>query len=211
MGRGRADRIRLLLGSVQRRRGLHARGRLQLHAGGRQRRGHGEAPGQRAQQLGTASASSVASPAVIGETERFAVGWGENARGQLGTLFRSGWEESPVPAEGEGNIAAISTGGSFTLELHGDGTVTAAGAGYYGSIGTEGAKRAGNRARVTSPSAGCTKSRRSPPAPSTASPCSRTGTSRRGATTATARSATAPAGSKKKPAKTSWRRKKSAL
>ncbi len=91
-------------------------------------------------KLGTASASSVASPTVIGETDRFAVGWGENARGQLGTLFRSGWEESPVPAEGEGDIAAISTGGSFTLELHNDGTVTAAGAGYYGSIGYGGRK-----------------------------------------------------------------------
>ena len=91
-------------------------------------------------KLGTASASSVASPTVIGEGERFAVGWGENARGQLGTLFRSGWEETPVPAEGEGNIAAISTGGSFTLELHSDGTVTAAGAGYYGSIGYGGRK-----------------------------------------------------------------------
>ncbi len=86
-------------------------------------------------KLGTASASSVASPTVLGEDERFAVGWGENARGQLGTVFSSGWEESPVAAEGESNIAAIATGGSFTLELHGDGTVTAAGAGYYGSIG----------------------------------------------------------------------------
>jgi alpha-tubulin suppressor-like RCC1 family protein len=90
--------------------------------------------------LGSASASSVASPKVLGEGERFVVGWGENLRGQLGTLYRSSWEESPVPAEGESNIAAISTGGSFTLELHNDGTVTAAGAGFYGSIGDGGRK-----------------------------------------------------------------------
>jgi len=90
--------------------------------------------------LGSASASSVGTPRVLAEGERFVVGWGENARGQLGTLYRSGWEESPVPAEGESNIAAIATGGSFTLELHNDGTVTAAGAGFYGSIGYGGRK-----------------------------------------------------------------------
>ena len=90
--------------------------------------------------LGSASSSSVASPRVLDETGRFAVGWGENLRGQLGTIYRSSWEESPVPAEGEGDIAAIATGGSFTLELHDDGTVTAAGAGFYGSIGYGGRK-----------------------------------------------------------------------
>jgi alpha-tubulin suppressor-like RCC1 family protein len=90
--------------------------------------------------LGSASASSVATPRVLGEGENFAVGWGENARGQLGTIYRDGWEETPVLAEGESNIAAISTGGSFTLELHNDGTVTAAGAGFYGSIGYGGRK-----------------------------------------------------------------------
>ena len=135
-----ADRIRLLVGSVQRRRRLHARGRLHVCAGSRHRRRHVKLVVSAHNKLGTASASSVASPTVLGETERFAVGWGENARGQLGTLYRSGWEESPVLAEGESNIAAIATGGSFTLELHGDGTVTAAGAGYYGSIGYGGRK-----------------------------------------------------------------------
>jgi alpha-tubulin suppressor-like RCC1 family protein len=90
--------------------------------------------------LGSASASSVGSPKVLAEGDRFAVGWGENLRGQLGTLYKSSWEESPVRAEGESNITAVSTGGSFTLELHGDGTVTAAGAGFYGSIGYGGRK-----------------------------------------------------------------------
>ncbi len=50
LGRGRPDRIRLCVGSVQRRRSLHARVRLHLRAGGRHRRRHREALGQRAQQ-----------------------------------------------------------------------------------------------------------------------------------------------------------------
>jgi alpha-tubulin suppressor-like RCC1 family protein len=90
--------------------------------------------------LGSASSSSTATPTILGESDDFAVGWGEDQRAQLGTPYRAGWEELPVTAEGESHISAISTGGSFTLELHEDGTLTAAGAGYYGSLGYGGRK-----------------------------------------------------------------------
>jgi alpha-tubulin suppressor-like RCC1 family protein len=91
-------------------------------------------------ELGSASASSVATPQVLNGSADFAVGWGEDLRGQLGTLYHTPWEESPVLAEGESDITQIATGGSFSLELHADGAVTAAGAGYYGSIGDGGRK-----------------------------------------------------------------------
>jgi alpha-tubulin suppressor-like RCC1 family protein len=90
--------------------------------------------------LGSATASSVATPQVLSGSDDFAVGWGEDLRGQLGTVYRTPWEETPVADEGENGISAIAAGGSFSLELRADGTVAASGAGYYGSIGYGGRK-----------------------------------------------------------------------
>ena len=90
--------------------------------------------------LGSATASSVQTPPVLAGSADFVVGWGEDLRGQLGTLYKTNWEETPVLAEGESGVTAIAAGGSFSLDLHSDGTVTSSGAGYYGSIGDGGRK-----------------------------------------------------------------------
>lgn len=104
--------------------------------------------------LGTAGSSSTATPAVLGAAENFAVGWGEDLRGQLGTLFKAPWEERPVTADGERHLAAVSQGGSFTLMLHEDGTLTAAGAGYWGSLGYGGRKATWEQGKTEVPVSG---------------------------------------------------------
>jgi alpha-tubulin suppressor-like RCC1 family protein len=85
--------------------------------------------------LGTATSSSTATPNVLGALENFAAGWGEDWRGALGTQYRALWEERPVTAEGENHLVALSQGNGFTLWLHEDGTLTAAGAGANGQLG----------------------------------------------------------------------------
>jgi alpha-tubulin suppressor-like RCC1 family protein len=89
---------------------------------------------------GTGTASSVATTPVLSSEERFVAGWGEDLHGQLATIYRTMWEESPVREEVPTSVSAIAQGGSFALELQSNGTVTASGAGIYGSIGYGGRK-----------------------------------------------------------------------
>jgi alpha-tubulin suppressor-like RCC1 family protein len=91
-------------------------------------------------EFGTVTASSIASPAVIHANDDFAVAWGEDYRGQLGTVYRNLWEASPVLMEGQTGITAIASASAFTLLLHEDGTVTASGGDIYGQLGDESTK-----------------------------------------------------------------------
>jgi hypothetical protein len=93
-------------------------------------------------ELGSATAKSVSTPIVLGfgEQEDFAVSWGEGFRGQLGTDYRTMWEDNPVPIEGVSDIASIAMGGTGSYELHSDGTISASGAGWVGTIGDGGRK-----------------------------------------------------------------------
>jgi alpha-tubulin suppressor-like RCC1 family protein len=89
---------------------------------------------------GSRTSHSVATAPVLGESDDFVLGWGEDFRGQLGTIYRTPWEASPVVDEGRSGVTALAAGGSFTLELHSDGTVTASGASSNGSLGYGGRK-----------------------------------------------------------------------
>jgi alpha-tubulin suppressor-like RCC1 family protein len=89
---------------------------------------------------GSATASSNATAAVLPQPGGGAMAWGENFHGQLGTLYRDLLEESPVAVEGQQNIAQVAVGAAFSAALLGDGTVSASGAGRYGSIGYGGRK-----------------------------------------------------------------------
>ncbi len=93
--------------------------------------------------LGSATASSVATPRVLGKSEDFAVAWGEDWEGQLGTSYQilEGWEEWPVAVEGVTNITSVAAGGNESLELGSDGTISSSGSGAYGAIG-DGARNA---------------------------------------------------------------------
>ena len=88
---------------------------------------------------GTASATSVPTPAVLSSSQDFAVAWGEDYRGPLGTIYRTMWEDRPVLVEGISDITAAVAGGG-SVELHSDGTLTASGEGYYGTLGYGGRK-----------------------------------------------------------------------
>jgi alpha-tubulin suppressor-like RCC1 family protein len=90
--------------------------------------------------LGSSTASSVASPAVLSALDDSAVSWGEDLHGQLGSFYRTLIEENPVPMEGETGITAIAAGGNISAALLADETVDSSGAGYYGSLGDGGRK-----------------------------------------------------------------------
>jgi alpha-tubulin suppressor-like RCC1 family protein len=70
-----------------------------------------------------------------------AVAWGENFHGQLGAVYRDLLEESPVAVEGQPEITQLAAGAAFSAALLANGTVSASGAGRYGSIG-DGARKA---------------------------------------------------------------------
>jgi alpha-tubulin suppressor-like RCC1 family protein len=67
-----------------------------------------------------------------------AVAWGENDHGQLGAIFRSLREESPIAVEGIDDITAIAATPSFDLALLGDGTVASWGSNVHGQLGDGG-------------------------------------------------------------------------
>ncbi|HUB36778.1 MAG TPA: hypothetical protein VL972_08135 [Solirubrobacteraceae bacterium] len=89
---------------------------------------------------GSTTASSNATPEVLPRPGGAAVAWGENLHGQLGAVYRDLLEESPVAVEGQQDISQLSAGNSFSVTLLDDATVTASGAGRYGSIGDGGRK-----------------------------------------------------------------------
>ena len=89
---------------------------------------------------GSATSTSVPTPAVLGGSEDFAVAWGEDFRSQLGTTYRTMWEDRPVPVGGADDITSIAPGGSGTYELHSDGTISSEGASEYGTLGYGGRK-----------------------------------------------------------------------
>jgi alpha-tubulin suppressor-like RCC1 family protein len=64
-----------------------------------------------------------------------AAGWGENYRGQLGTIYRDNYEINPVGVEGLSNITALSSSEAFTLALLSDGTVMSWGGNSMGQLG----------------------------------------------------------------------------
>lgn len=86
---------------------------------------------------GSASARSDATSQVLSGSANFAVTWGDDWQGQLGTGYQvfEGWVEEPVLDEGATGITALATQGSTTLALHDSGTITAAGGGLYGGQG----------------------------------------------------------------------------
>jgi alpha-tubulin suppressor-like RCC1 family protein len=88
-------------------------------------------------KVGSASARSVATPQVLSGSANFAVAWGNDWQGQLGTGYEifEGWVEQPVLDEGSTGITALATQGATTLALHGNGTITAAGGSLYGGQG----------------------------------------------------------------------------
>jgi alpha-tubulin suppressor-like RCC1 family protein len=119
---------------------------------------------------GSASSHSVETPIVLGsgEHEDFAVAWGEDERGEAGTIYRTTWVDHPVPVEGVsgidlpafiegehlheyfegtkelpeggGEAKSIAVGGGTSFEVHPDGTITASGAGSAGTLGYGGVK-----------------------------------------------------------------------
>ncbi len=70
-----------------------------------------------------ASAPSSATAQVQGNGE--AVAWGENYHGQLGQLYRSNWELSPVPVSGVTGITQLAAGGSDDYALLNTGRLVA--------------------------------------------------------------------------------------
>lgn len=89
---------------------------------------------------GSAASTSVPTPTVLGGSEDFAVAWGEDYRSELGTTYRTMWEDRPVLVGGVSSITSIAPGGSGTYELHSDGTISSEGASEYGTLGYGGRK-----------------------------------------------------------------------
>lgn len=84
---------------------------------------------------GMASSSSISTPKVLAEGQSFAVAWGEDTKGQAGTLYKTTWESTPVLMEGAFGAIALSSRGYFSMALHEGGTITASGAAGEGAIG----------------------------------------------------------------------------
>lgn len=105
---------------------------------------------------GTAASTSVPTPFVLGGSQDFAVAWGEDYRGQLGTDYRTLWEDRPVLVEGVTNITTAVAGGG-SMELHANGTLTASGEGYYGTLGYGGRKASWEQGKGNVPVKGLTE------------------------------------------------------
>jgi alpha-tubulin suppressor-like RCC1 family protein len=88
-------------------------------------------------EYGSTTAKSVSTPAVLSTGESFAVGWGEDDKGQLGTLYKTAYETTPVLSEGSQHVAQLSFGSLVSFALHEGGTVTASGSGGEGALGDE--------------------------------------------------------------------------
>jgi alpha-tubulin suppressor-like RCC1 family protein len=85
-----------------------------------------------------ATALLAALPTAAQASGGAAVSWGENNHGQLGAIFRSLREESPVAVEGMDDITAIAATPSFDLALLSNGTVASWGANVHGQLGDGG-------------------------------------------------------------------------
>jgi alpha-tubulin suppressor-like RCC1 family protein len=84
---------------------------------------------------GTASALSPATPLVeaAGEAES----WGENVKGQLGTIYRDNREAAPVAVEKLSQITSISTGFGDNIAVLSNGHVATWGADKEGQLGDD--------------------------------------------------------------------------
>jgi alpha-tubulin suppressor-like RCC1 family protein len=89
---------------------------------------------------GTASSTSVPTPTVLGAGEDFAVAWGEDYRSQLGTTYRTMWEDRPMLVEGVSDVTALALGDSGSYQLHANGTISSEGASEFGTLGYGGRK-----------------------------------------------------------------------
>jgi alpha-tubulin suppressor-like RCC1 family protein len=85
-----------------------------------------------------AAALASIRPAAAHASGGAAVSWGENAHGQLGAIFRSLREESPIAVEGVDEITAVAATPSFDLALLANGTVASWGANVHGQLGDGG-------------------------------------------------------------------------
>lgn len=61
--------------------------------------------------------------------------WGYNYEGQLGRGYAGGWNSTPTPVPGLGNVTAIAAGGLHNLAIRADGTVWAWGWNSQGQLG----------------------------------------------------------------------------
>ncbi len=83
------------------------------------------------------SKSSPSSPTATVQGNGTAVGWGENYHGQLGQVFRDGFELSPVTVGGVSGITQLAAGGSDDYALLNSGTVVAWGGNDSGQDGDD--------------------------------------------------------------------------
>ena len=83
------------------------------------------------------SKSSPSSPTATVQGNGTAVGWGENYHGQLGQVFRDGFELSPVTVGGVSGITQLAAGDSDDYALLDSGTVVAWGGNDSGQDGDD--------------------------------------------------------------------------
>ncbi len=88
---------------------------------------------------GSSSATSAATASVQANGGG-AVAWGENYYGGLGQIYRDTREESAIGIPELNDIVSVSTAGSVTLALLGNGELTSWGANAHGQLGNNGFK-----------------------------------------------------------------------